>query len=103
MSTPQDFWSMLGHFTTLRMKGLSRICKTVGTFFSEKAFHKEPIALYNNNKTISNNEELAEIWQVKHVRLHWISWRIELLDVEPGSQRSLENQRSQCSQWWNYF
>ena len=34
--------------------------KTVGPLFSEKAFHKESIILNNSNKTISNNEELAE-------------------------------------------
>ena len=33
----------------------------VGPLLSEKAFHKESIILNNNNKTISNNEELAEI------------------------------------------
>ena len=36
--------------------------KTVGPLFSEKFFHKESIILNNNNKTISNNEELAEIF-----------------------------------------
>ena len=39
--------------------------KTVGPLFSEKAFHKESITLNNNNKTISNNEELAETFN-KH-------------------------------------
>ena len=33
-----------------------------GPLFSEKAFHKESIILNNNNKTIGNNEELAEIF-----------------------------------------
>ena len=36
--------------------------KTIGPLFSEKAFHKEFIILNNNNKTISNNEERAEIF-----------------------------------------
>ena len=31
----------------------------------QKAFHKESIILNNNNQTISNNEELAEIFN-KH-------------------------------------
>ena len=39
--------------------------KTVGLLFSDKTFHKESIILNNNNKTISNNEELAEIFN-KH-------------------------------------
>ena len=34
--------------------------KTVGPLFSEKDFHKESIILNNNNKTMSNNEEIAE-------------------------------------------
>ena len=32
--------------------------KIVRPLFSEKTFHKESIILNNNNKTISNNEEL---------------------------------------------
>ena len=39
--------------------------KTVGPLFSEKAFHKESIILNNSNKIISNNEELAGIFD-KH-------------------------------------
>ena len=39
--------------------------KTVGPLFSEKAFHTESIILNNNNKIISKNEELAEIFN-KH-------------------------------------
>ena len=39
--------------------------KTVGPLFSEKAFHKECITLNDNNKAISNSEELAEIFN-KH-------------------------------------
>ena len=38
-----------------------RFQKTVGPLFSEKAFHKESIILKNNNKTVSDNEELTEI------------------------------------------
>ena len=34
--------------------------KTVSSFFSEKAFHRECITLKESNKTIRNNEELAE-------------------------------------------
>ena len=39
--------------------------KTLNHLFLEKAFHKESIILNNNNKTISNNEELADIF-TKH-------------------------------------
>ena len=39
--------------------------KTVRPLSSEKAFHKESIIFNNNNKTISNNEELVEIFN-KH-------------------------------------
>ena len=35
--------------------------KIVGPLFSGKDFHKEYIILNNNNKAISNNEELAKI------------------------------------------
>ena len=38
----------------------SKFWKTVGPLFSEKAFHKESIIFNNNDKIISNNEELAE-------------------------------------------
>ena len=44
--------------------------------FSEKTFHKESIILNNNNKTISNNEELAEIFN-KH-----FSKIVENLDID---------------------
>ena len=44
--------------------------------FSEKAFHKESITLINNNKTISNNEELAETFN-KH-----FSKLVESLDID---------------------
>ena len=50
--------------------------KTVGPLFSEKAFHKESIILNNNNKIISNNEELAEIFN-KH-----FSKIVEKLDID---------------------
>ena len=50
--------------------------KTVGPLFSEKAFHKESIILNNNNKIISNNEELAEIFN-KH-----FSKIVENLDID---------------------
>ena len=42
-----------------------KLWKTDGPLFSEKAIHKESIILNNNDKTISNNEELAEIFK-KH-------------------------------------
>ena len=50
--------------------------KTVGPLFSEKAFHKESITLINSNKTISNNEELAETFN-KH-----FSKLVESLDID---------------------
>ena len=36
--------------------------KTVGPLFLEKAFHKESIILNNKTKIISNDEELAEMF-----------------------------------------
>ena len=39
-----------------------KIWKIVSPLYSEKAFHKESIILNNNNKTISNDEDLAEIF-----------------------------------------
>ena len=37
-----------------------KFCKIVCPLFLEKTFHKESIILNNNNKTIGNNEILAE-------------------------------------------
>ena len=42
----------------------------------KKAFHKESIILNNNNKTINNNEKLAEIFH-KH-----FSQLVENLDID---------------------
>ena len=42
-----------------------RFWKSAGPLFLEKAFDKESIILNSNNKTINNNEELAEIFN-KH-------------------------------------
>ena len=45
---------------------VSLLCKTyifwkiIGPLFSEKTFYKDSIIFNNNNKIISNNEELAE-------------------------------------------
>ena len=50
--------------------------KTFSSLFSEKAFHKESIILNNSNQTISNNEELAEIFN-KH-----FSKLVEKLDMD---------------------
>ena len=50
--------------------------KTVGSLFSEKAFHKESIILNNNDKIISNDEELAESFN-KH-----FSKIVENLDID---------------------
>ena len=50
--------------------------ETVGHLFSEKAFHKESIILNSSNKTVSNNEELAETFN-KH-----FSKLVESLDID---------------------
>ena len=44
-----------------------KVWKTVGPLFSEKAFHKESIILNNNNKTVSNNEELVNLWKTLNI------------------------------------
>ena len=56
------FFGKLGHRVVSDNR---KFWKTVVPLFSEKAFHKESIILNNNNKTISNNEELAETFN-KH-------------------------------------
>ena len=63
----------------------SKFWKTVGPFLSEKAFHKESIILNNNNKTISNNEELAEIFD-KH-----FSKLVENLDIDETLASDIAN------------
>ena len=50
--------------------------KNLGPVFSEKGFPKESINLNNKNKTISNNEELAEI-----INKHF-SKIVENLDID---------------------
>ena len=68
-----------GFFAKLNHRVVSdnrKFWKTVGPLFSEKAFHKESITLINNNKTISNNEELAETFN-KH-----FSKLVESLDID---------------------
>ena len=55
----------LGNLDHKVVSGNRKFWKTVHPLFSEKAFHKESIILNNNNKTITNNEELAEIFN-KH-------------------------------------
>ena len=35
-------------------------CKTTGPLFSEKTFQKDTITSKDNNRTITNNQELAE-------------------------------------------
>ena len=59
--------------------------KTVGPLFSEKAFHKESIILSNNNKTISNNEELAKTFN-KH-----FSKLVESLDIDKTLASNIAN------------
>ena len=56
--------------------GNRKFWKTVGPVFSEKAFHKESIILNNNNKSVSNNEELTKIFN-KH-----FSKLVENLDID---------------------
>ena len=63
----------------------SKFWKTVGPFLSENAFHKESIILNNNNKTISNNEELAEIFD-KH-----FSKLVENLDIDETLASDIAN------------
>ena len=53
------FWGKLDHRVVSDNR---KFWKTVDPLFSEKAFHKESIILNNNNKTICNNEKLAEIF-----------------------------------------
>ena len=60
-----------------------RFWKTVGPLFSEKTFHKESIILSNNNTTISNDEELAEIFN-KH-----FSKLVENLDIDENLAGSI--------------
>ena len=50
--------------------------KTVGPLFSGKDFHKEYIILNNNNKAISNNEELAKIFNKRFSKI------VENLDID---------------------
>ena len=60
--TKRRFFGKLDHNVVYDNR---KFWKTVGPLFSEKAFHKESIILNNNNKIISNDEELAEIFN-KH-------------------------------------
>ena len=66
------FWGKLGHWVVSNNR---KLWKTAGSLFSEKAFYKGSIIL-NNNKTISNNEELAEIFNKHFSRL------VENLDTD---------------------
>ena len=38
--------------------------KTISSLFSEKAFNRECMTLIESNKTITNNEELAETFNI---------------------------------------
>ena len=60
-----------------------RFWKTVGPLFSETTFHKESIILSNNKTTISNDEELAEIFS-KH-----FSKLLENLDIDKNLAGSI--------------
>ena len=66
------FFGKLNH----RVVSDNRKFWSVGPLFSEKAFQKESITLINNNKTISNNEELVETFN-KH-----FSKLVESLDID---------------------
>ena len=57
--------------------------KTVGPVFSEKTFHKESIILNNNNKSISSNEEIAEMFN-KH-----LNKLLENLDIDETLARNI--------------
>ena len=72
-TTKRNFFGKLDHRVVLNNR---RFWKIFGPHFLEKAFHKESITLNNNNKTISNNEELAEIFN-KHFRK-----LVENLDID---------------------
>ena len=55
--------NMRDHFEKLYIKIVidnGKFWKTIRPFFSEKAFHIECITLKESNKTVANNEELAE-------------------------------------------
>ena len=67
------FWGKIDHRVVSDNR---KFWKTVGPLISERAFHKESIILNNNNKTISNNEELAEIFNNHFSKL------VENLDVD---------------------
>ena len=60
------FFGKLDHRVVFEKR---KFLKTVGPLFSEKAFHKESIILNNHNKTISNNEELAETFHKNFSKL----------------------------------
>ena len=60
--TKRRFFGKLDHRVVSSNR---KFWKTVGLLLSETAFYKESIILNNNNKTISSNEELAEIFN-KH-------------------------------------
>ena len=56
------FGGKLDHRQSCLWHDNRKFWKTVRPVLLEKAFHKESIILNANNKTISNNENLAEIW-----------------------------------------
>ena len=60
--TKRQFFGNLNHNF---VSGNIKFWKPIGPFFLEMAFHKETIILNNNNKTISNNEKLAKMFN-KH-------------------------------------
>ena len=60
---------------TRNLKGAIIAKEPIRPIFSERSFHKESIILNNNNKTISNNEELAKTFN-KH-----FSKLVESLDI----------------------
>ena len=71
--TKRPFFGKLDHRA---VSDNGKFWKTVGPLLSEKDFHRVSITLNNNNKTITNNEELAEIFN-KH-----FSKLVENLDID---------------------
>ena len=65
-----------GYFGNLNNKIVTdnrNFWKTISPLFSEKAFHRDCITLKESNKTIANNEELAETFNTFLVKSYPIS------------------------------
>ena len=64
------------------------ILKTIDPRFSEKIFHKESIIFNNNDKSLSNNEELAEIVN------KYFSKLVKTIDIDKVLANKLRHYRS---------